>query len=85
MFGSKGSALRQLNESCDVVDSDGNILVVDRDNHRIQKFTGAGEFVTAVGQNGMKHLEFSFPSGIAVNHMNRKVYICDQIITVSTY
>ena len=79
MFGSKGSAQGQLNEPCDVaVDGDSNVLVVDRDNHCIQKFTGAGEFVTAVGQNGRKHLEFSFPSGIAINHMNRKVYICDQ-------
>ena len=78
MFGSKGSAQGQLNEPCDVaVDGESNVLVVDRDNHRIQKFTGAGEFVT-VGQNGRRHLEFSFPSGIAINHMNRKVYICDQ-------
>ena len=78
-FGSRGSTEGQLNEPCDVaVDGDGNVFVVDKDNHRIQKFTGAGEFVTAVGQNETKHLEFSFPSGIAVNHRNRKVYICDQ-------
>ena len=38
MFGSKGSALGQLNEPCDVaIDGDGNILVVDIDNHRIFK------------------------------------------------
>ena len=32
------------------VDGDGNILVVDRCNHRIQKFTADGKFLTAVGQ-----------------------------------
>ena len=36
------------------VDSDGNMLVVDRDNHRIQKFTADGKFLTEVGQKGNK-------------------------------
>ena len=46
-FGSKGSAWGQLNcpDGC-AVDGDGNILVVDRSNDRIQKF------LTAVGQVG---------------------------------
>ena len=59
------------------VDGDGNILVADGDNHRIQKFTGVGKFLTAVGQKGNKHLEFSHPVGVTINHRNRKVYISD--------
>ena len=73
-----GSAQRQFNEPCGVaVDGDGNILVVDESNRRIQKFTAGGKFLTTVGQRGSKQLEFSYPHGLAVNHRNRKVYICD--------
>ena len=53
------------------------MLVADGMNHRIQKFTEYGRFLTAVGQRGNKHLEFSSPTSVAVNHRNRKVYICD--------
>ena len=78
-FGSKGSAQGQFYWPRGVaVDGDGNILVVDKDNHRIQKFTGDGNFLTVVGREGNKHLEFSSPFGVAMNHRNRKVYICDR-------
>ena len=79
-FGSEGSAQGQFNYPCGVdVDGDGNILVADAHNHRIQKFTADGKFLTAVGgQRGNKQLEFSYPTGVTVNHRNRKVYICDQ-------
>ena len=75
-FGSKGSAQGQFIGGV-AVDGDGNILVVDINNHRIQKFTAGGKFLTTVGQSGSKHLEFSYPVGVTVNHRNRKVYICD--------
>ena len=77
-FGSEGSAQGQFNGPCSVaVDGDGNILVVDRSNNHIQKFTGDGKFLTAIGQYGNKHLEFSNLVGVAVNHRNGKVYISD--------
>ena len=75
-FGSVGSAQGQFIGGV-AVDGDGNILVVDINNHRIQKFTAGGKFLTTVGQSGSKHLEFSYPVGVSVNHRNRKVYICD--------
>ena len=75
-FGSKGSAQGQFIGGV-AVDGDGNILVVDINNHRIQKFTAGGKFLTTVGHCGSKHLEFSYPVGVTVNHRNRKVYICD--------
>ena len=31
------------------VDSEGNVYVTDRDNHRVQKFTADGEFIAAWG------------------------------------
>ena len=78
-FGSRGSVQGQFNEPRGVtVDGDGNILVVDGSNHCIQKFKGDGKFLTAVGQQGNKKLEFYSPFGAAVNHRSRKVYICDR-------
>ena len=71
-FGSEGWA----QFSGVAVDGDGNILVVDESKHRIQKFTASGKFLTAVGQSGNRHLEFSSPVGVAINH--KKVYICDK-------
>ena len=74
-FGSKGSAQGQFDGPHGVdVDVDGNILVIDG-NHSIQKFTADGKFLTAVGREGNKHPN---PTGVAVNHRNRKVYICDK-------
>ena len=47
-FGMRGSAHGQFDEPCGVVmDGEENILVVDRYNHRIQKFTANGQFLTA--------------------------------------
>ena len=74
-----GSAQGEFSDPRGVaVDSDGNILVADGGNHRIQKFTADGKFLTAVGQRGNKYLEFSTPSGVAINHDNGKVYVCDR-------
>ena len=62
----------QFNEPSGVaIDGDGNILVVDGYNHRILKFTGHGKFLTEREQ------ALTYPSGIAVNHRNRKVHVCD--------
>ena len=74
-FGTKGSGHGQFNHSCGVaIDSAGNILVADKGNHRIQKFTAEGEFLKAVGGKGSGQLS---PTGIGINHKNKKVYICD--------
>ena len=62
-------------------DSAGNLLVVDGDNHRIQKFTAEGRFLTAVGRKGYRsgqmQIEFDYPNGIAISHKDKKVYVCD--------
>ena len=54
-FGSRGSGRGQFYEPRGVaVDNDGNIYVTDTRNHRIQKFTSDGTFITAVGSKGKK-------------------------------
>ncbi len=55
------------------VDGEGNILVVDRNNHRIQKFTAEGQFLTSVGTGG--NAQFSQSRGITFNATNDKVYV----------
>ena len=53
-FGQKGSAPGEFNIPRGVaVNRAGNILVVDEDNHRIQKFTGGRKYVAMVGSLGI--------------------------------
>jgi tripartite motif-containing protein 2/3/tripartite motif-containing protein 71 len=59
------------------VDGEGNILVTDSENNRIQKFTSHGRFLTSVGSRSRQHMEFSLPTGIAFNASNNKVYVGD--------
>ena len=52
-------ALLHDNWPCGVaVDGDGNILVVNENNHRIQQFTAGGKFLTVAGQKGNKFNNF---------------------------
>ena len=46
------------------VDDEGNILVADCSNHRIQKFTPEGQLLKAVGANGRGPLQFNCPTDI---------------------
>ena len=76
-FGQLGSAPGQFQRPRGVaVDSTGNTLVVDGDNHRIQKLTADGKFITLVGSKGVKPLQFDSPVGIGISR-SEKVYICD--------
>ena len=77
-FGSVGYDQGQLNNPWGVaVDGEGNILVVDTDNHRIQKFTASGLFLCAVGTQGEGPLQFNEPMYIAFNATNNKIYVTD--------
>ena len=57
------------------VDGEGNILVADSWNHRIQKFTSEGKFLTSVGTKGSGPLQFSYPIDITLNASMNKVYV----------
>ena len=76
-FGTRGSGLGQFRPHGVTVDGEGNILVADRLNNRIQKFTAEGQFLTAVGKPDSGPPQFSFPTDIAFNTINNKMYVVD--------
>ena len=53
------------------VDGNGNVLVADTNNRRIEKFSPTGSFLTIIGQG-----ELAAPNGIAVDR-NGNLYVAD--------
>ena len=77
-FGTHGSGQGQFDHPGGMtVDSKGNLLVADSHNGRIQKFTGDGQFLIAVGSVGEGPLQFVGIVSIAVNPKNNKIYAAD--------
>ena len=77
-FGSRGSGPGQCLVPCGVaVDDEGNILVADSSNHRIQKFTNDSLFLASVGTKGTGPLQFDCPMDVAFNTRNKKVHVLD--------
>ncbi len=58
------------------VDRDGYVYVADRNNHRVQKFTSGGVFVTKWGTKGTADGQFSSPWGVTVDDAGF-VYVAD--------
>jgi len=58
------------------VDSSGYIYVADTVNHRIQKFSSSGDFITKWGSDGSGNGQFHVPAGIAVDSSGY-VYVAD--------
>ena len=59
------------------VDSTGNVYVADQGNHRVQKFTSTGTFVTKWGTEGGGDGQFFYPGGVAVDSTGN-VYVADE-------
>lgn len=78
-FGSKGKEEGQFFHPCGVaVDGDGNILVVDGKNDRIQKFAPDGEFIAAVGmRQSENHMDLNYPIGIGIHPRTKKIYVVE--------
>jgi DNA-binding beta-propeller fold protein YncE len=61
-LGSHGTGDGQFNNPYDVaVDRYGTVYVADSSNHRIQKFTSDGKFITKWGSEGSADGQFAFP------------------------
>ena len=58
------------------VDSAGNVYVTDLGNHRVEKFTPAGSFISSWGSSGTGNGQFSAPEGIAID-LTDNVYVAD--------
>ena len=91
-FGMRGSGQGQFNHLHGIaLDFEGNILVADCWNHRIQKFTEEGKFLAAVGTKGSEPLQFSYPTDIAVyghniyivDHDNHRIQVLNPDLTIS--
>jgi DNA-binding beta-propeller fold protein YncE len=74
-FGKRGSENSQFKEPQAIaIDSEGNILIADTGNNRIQEFNSAGEFVrkySGEGENALKS-----PRGVAIDSEG-KVWVTD--------
>ena len=60
----------------------GNVYVADYVNHRIQKFTSDGAFITKWGSDGSGNGQFDRPLGIATDAAGN-VYVADTGTTAS--
>ncbi|HEX5984871.1 MAG TPA: hypothetical protein VFY69_11750, partial [Solirubrobacterales bacterium] len=67
-FGTPGSEPGQLKAPADVVlDGQGNLLVLDRENNRVQKFSPGGELISQFGGEGSADGQLSNPSALALD------------------
>ena len=75
-FGTTGSKNGEFQHPQGVaVDGEGNILVVDGFNHRVQKFTASGEFLAAMSSEDSSSFRLNFPHDITFNTFNNKIYL----------
>ena len=58
------------------MDGHGNVYVADVYNHRIQKFSGDGRFITKWGSRGSADGQFTDPFGVAVDGQGN-VYVAE--------
>ena len=76
-MGGEGSGDGQFSTPWETaVDSSGYVYVTDQRNHRVQKFTSSGGYVTQWGSNGSEDGQFNIPYGIAVDSSGN-VYVTD--------
>ena len=78
-FGTQGSGHGQFDSPSGVtVDGEGNILVADTLNHRIQNVHSRRTIPNSCrGRKGSGPLQFGCPTDIAFNTINNKVYVVD--------
>ena len=80
-FGSYGTREGQFrNPRCVAVDDEGNILVSDKLNRNVQKFTMEGTFIASVGnfsKEATTAFKLSKPRGIALHPLTNKIYVAD--------
>src|SRR5438876_11354156 len=58
------------------VDANGNILVADTNNGRIEKFSPTGTFLSIIGTKGSGHGQLGEPNGIAIDSTGN-IYVAE--------
>ena len=77
-FGSKGNEDGQFDfPRCVAINSQGEIIVCDRANHRIQIFNRDGEFVRKFGTEVKENVQFNQPFGVSVDQRNDQIIVSD--------
>lgn len=76
-FGSYGSGDGQFNQPFSICSDETYLYVADRMNHRIQKFTLAGIFVSKIGTQGAENDQFDQPR--CIRYSDGKLYIADNV------
>ena len=75
-FGSHGSGNGQFDCPEGVAfDNDNHLYVADCYNHRVQKLTIYGEYLSQFGSEGSRNGKLKYPTGLTVH--NGKVYVSD--------
>jgi DNA-binding beta-propeller fold protein YncE len=75
--GGRGSDKGQLDGPTGIaVDANGNILVADTNNGRIEKFSPTGTFLSTMGIKGIGYGQLGAPNGIAIDKPGN-VYVAD--------
>jgi len=71
------SPLKMRNPRDVASDSNGNVYVVEYYNHRIRKYTAAGNYVKTFGGYGRTDGRFIYPTKIAIDQ-NDNIYVADR-------
>lgn len=76
-WGGLGSEQGQLSRPEGLaLDANGNVWVADSCNHRIQKFSPDGKFLTAIGRAGTSPGEMSFPYDVKIDKQGN-LFVCE--------
>jgi tripartite motif-containing protein 71 len=76
----EGSGSNQFNHpEGSATDSSGNLWVDDKGNHRLQKFSPAGELIGSYGSAGKGEGQFENAWGIAINQSTNEVFVGDYV------
>ena len=75
--GGKGSGKGEFDSPLGMcVDGNGNILVADTGNGRIEKFSPTGTFLSVIASKGSGHGQLGEPNGIAVDRSGN-IYVAE--------
>jgi DNA-binding beta-propeller fold protein YncE len=75
--GARGAGKGQLDSPIGIaVDGNGNVLVADTNNGRVEKFSPTGTFLSTIGTKGSGQGQLGLPNGIAIDRAGN-IYVAD--------